>query len=150
MKIVAFYSNLITAGVTQRKLVVKLRNIFCCHWRFLELWEKHSVSDQQTVKYWKYFPHKSPPHYIYNSFNKTFNIGCINLDWGNSDIWSKECWRIIYAVRRKLNPGSSTYAPTVLTILLSWHQKKGRIAVSYCFAQQSYLSPSGIRRWIIE
>ena len=27
MKIVAFYSNLITAGVTQRKLVVKLRNI---------------------------------------------------------------------------------------------------------------------------
>ena len=39
-------------------------------------------------------------HFIHYSFNKTFNIGCINLDWGNSDIWSKEMMKKILNIHQ--------------------------------------------------
>ena len=39
-------------------------------------------------------------HFIHYSFNKTFNIGCINLDWGNSDIWSKEMLKKILNIHQ--------------------------------------------------
>ena len=53
----------------------------------------------QSIKYWQHFQEKMK-HFIHYSFNKTFNIGCINLDWGNSDIWSKEMLKKILNIHQ--------------------------------------------------